>query len=125
MREVVQILQSYLMRSRSFGECRDWLASVNWDDPVLTKEDWETLGELELLLTEIGEGLRDEAEFWEAAGRVVAAKSDFVIGPVAFEEVSVTVGTTTVASRPLATTLIVDSPASRSWNISLQAELSS
>lgn len=113
------------MRSLSFGECRDWLASIDWDDPALTKDDWEALGELELILTEIGEGLREEAEFWEAAARVVAANTDVVYGAASIGEISVTVGTTTVASRPMATTVIVDSPASRSWNISLQAELSS
>ena len=125
MKEVVQVLQSYLMRTLSFGECRDWLASIDWDDPALTKDDWEALGELELILTEIGEGLRQEAEFWEAAARVVAANTDVVYGAVSIGEISVTAGTTTVASRPMTTTVIIDSPVSRSWNISLQAELSS
>ena len=125
MKEVVQVLQSYLMRSLSFGECRDWLASIDWDDPALTKDDWETLGELELILTEIGEGLREVAEFWEAAVRVVAANTDVVYGAASIGEISVTVGTTTVASRPMTTTVIIDSPVSQSWNISLQAELSS
>ena len=122
MREVVQVLQAYLTRSLSFGECRDWLASVDWDDPALTKDDRESLGELELLLTEIGEGLRGEAEFWEAAARIVAANLAIVYGPTNISEVSVTTGAT---SPPLWVAFIVDPPASRSWNRSPQVVPSS
>ena len=78
MKDVIQQLQAYLLRSLSFDECRDWLASVDWNDPELTKEDWEILGELQLVLTEIGEGMREEPEFRETASRVVAERADTI-----------------------------------------------
>ena len=125
MKEVVQVLQSYLMRSLSFGECRDWLASIDWDDPALTKDDWETLGELELILTEIGEGLREEPEFWEVAARVVAADTGIVFGPASINKDSMTAGTTTLVSTAVIRPIIGVDQGSQPWNISLQAAPSS
>lgn len=125
MRDVIQMLQAYLLRSLSFGECRDWLASVDWNDPALTKEDWETLGELELILTEIGEGLREETEFQETAARIVAVRTDFVIRPASVDGPVVTAGTATTSTSLLRTTISLDSPASQSWNRSLQVAPSS
>ena len=66
------------MSSIGLGECVEWLASVDWDDPDLTPEERESLGQFELLLTEIAEGLREESEFREAAAGFVAARTDTV-----------------------------------------------
>lgn len=125
MRDAIQVLRAYLLRSLSFGECRDWLASVDWDDPALTKDDWEALGELELILTEIGEGLREETEFQEAASRIVSTMTDFVFAPTTTTGIAVTAGTATASSSPLWTSIIVDLPESQSWNRSPQVAPSS
>ena len=45
---------------------RDWqeyLAGIDWDDINLDRERY---GRLELLATEVSEGLRPEEEFWKA-----------------------------------------------------------
>ena len=76
MGELVQLMQSYLRGASSMDECADWLAGVDWDDPELTKGDMETVGGFVLVLTEISEGLREEAEFRQDAANFVAAKSD-------------------------------------------------
>ena len=74
--ELVELMQSYLRGSNSMDDCAEWLAGVDWDDPDLTKDEMETLGGFVLVLTEISEGLRDEAEFREDAAALVAARSD-------------------------------------------------
>ena len=76
MGELVQLMQSYLRGASSMDDCADWLAGVDWDDPELTKDDMETVGGFVLVLTEIFEGLREEAEFRQDAASFVAAKSD-------------------------------------------------
>ena len=76
MGELVQLMQSYLRGASSMDDCADWLAGVDWDDPKLTKGDMETVGGFVLVLTEISEGLREEAEFRQDAANFVAAKSD-------------------------------------------------
>ena len=54
MRELVQLLQDYLLGSKGLGECAEWLAGVNWDDPDLTDEEKDSLGLFELLITDKG-----------------------------------------------------------------------
>ena len=76
MGELVQLMQSYLRGASSMDDCADWLAGVDWDDPELTKGDMETVGGFVLVLTEISEGLREEAEFRQDAANFVAAKGD-------------------------------------------------
>ena len=72
MNELVEILQTYLDGSQSLRNCAAWLAGVDWDDPTLTQEERERLGQFDLLSTEIAEGMREEKEFREAAARLVA-----------------------------------------------------
>ena len=71
MNELVEVLQTYLDGSQSLRNCAKWLAGVDWDDPGLTLEERECLGQFDLLSTEIAEGIREEQEFREAAARVV------------------------------------------------------
>ena len=76
MGELVQLMQSYVRGASSMEDCADWLAGVDWDDPELTKGDMEIVGGFVLVLTEISEGIREEAEFRQDAANFVAAKSD-------------------------------------------------
>ena len=56
------MLQGYLESSANLECCAEWCAGVDWSDPGLTVEEKETVGTLELLVTEVAEGLREEEE---------------------------------------------------------------
>lgn len=116
MDELLQILQGYLMGSRGLGECAEWLAGVDWDDPDLTVQQKEGLGLFELLLTDIAEGLREEVEFWEAASEYVAAKTQNVFAKQAFTTVQVFVGSANISS-PVVEMVVVEDQELRSWSI--------
>ena len=62
MNEIVALLQAYLESSANLESCAEWCAGVDWSDPELTVEEKETVGTLELLITEVAEGLREEEE---------------------------------------------------------------
>ena len=72
MNELVDILDSYLNSNAGLREIAEWLAGVVWDDPELTKDDQEVYGLFELLVTEIAEGMRDEAELRTEAEQFLA-----------------------------------------------------
>ena len=65
------MLQAYLESSANIECCAEWCAGVDWSDPELTVEEKETVGTLELLVTEVAEGLREEAEVRAFASGVV------------------------------------------------------
>ena len=75
MSELVELMEAYLRDAGSMDDCADWLAGVDWDDSKLTRGESETLGGFVLVLTEISEGLRDEAEFRRDAAEFVAART--------------------------------------------------
>ena len=62
MNEIVALLQAYLEPSGGLDRCAEWCAGVDWSDSELTVEEKETVGTLELLITEVAEGLREEEE---------------------------------------------------------------
>ena len=62
MNEIVALLRAYLESSADLDRCAEWCAGVDWSDPELTVEEKETAGTLELLITEVAEGLREEEE---------------------------------------------------------------
>lgn len=117
MNELVQLLTTYLMGTRSLPDCAEWLAGIDWDDPDLTEEEQNSLGEFELLITEITEGLRQEAELWQAAATVVAAYTGNVYGKWSFDSVRIISGTT-MSPISLSQSVIPVVPESQPWNIS-------
>jgi hypothetical protein len=119
MNDLLQILQAYLLDTRGLGECAEWLAGVDWDDPDLTNEEKENLGLVELLLTEVAEGLRKEQEFWEAAAEFVGARTQSGFAKQTFPDVTITVGTADSSSLPLVEWIPVGQEL-QSWNISPQ-----
>ena len=75
-KELVDILISYLSNWDTLSDLYYWISGVSSDDPALVADRGldETMGLLELLSTEIIEGLRPEIELIEAASAFVAAE---------------------------------------------------
>jgi hypothetical protein len=66
--EIKEELKSYLVGASSRSDLEAWLASIDWSASAnLSSEAKAILGELELLSTEIAEGLRQETELKAAA----------------------------------------------------------
>ena len=72
-KELAQILTDYLKGAKGLDDCAEWLAGVDWDNSALTDKEIEALGLFEALVTEVGEGLRDEKELRKEASQFVAA----------------------------------------------------
>ena len=75
-KELVNILTSYLSNWDTLHDLYYWISGVSSDDPALASDRDldETMGLLELLSTEVIEGLRPEIELIEAASAFVAAE---------------------------------------------------
>jgi hypothetical protein len=70
-KELADLLDAYLLDWKSLADCADWLASLDWDDPEFDQDNRNLVGRLELLTTEVMEGLRLEPEFREEAVSIV------------------------------------------------------
>jgi len=88
--ELVDLSTAYLMGWKTIYDCAEWLVGIDWDDPGLDPETLNLAGRLELLATEVLEGLRPEAEFWQEAAEFVSRETDslysqqeFITVPVA------------------------------------------
>ncbi|MDE2780512.1 MAG: hypothetical protein OXI91_12690 [Chloroflexota bacterium] len=75
MNELLRLLQDYLTSSISLAECAEWLASVDWDDPELTEDEQDAYGMFELLVTEVAEEMRDEAELRTEVQRFLSERT--------------------------------------------------
>ena len=75
-REFADLLTSYLMRWKTLYDCEEWLAGIDWENPDLDSESLKVAGLLELLATEVAEGLRSEADFRSEAARFIRSKVD-------------------------------------------------
>jgi len=88
-RELADLLTSYLMGWKNIRDCAEWLSGVDWD----TKLDQMTrnlVGTMELLTTEVLEGLRPEAEFWQEAANFVGNETGLIYGqPLSMMELQV------------------------------------
>ena len=72
MNEFTKLLQDFLTSKASLVDCAEWLAGVYWDDPEMTEDEQEAFGLFELLITEVAEGMRPEAELRAEATRLEA-----------------------------------------------------
>ena len=79
MTELTNILDRYLKSAADLREIAEWLAGVDWDDPKMTEDEQEAFGLIELLVTEVAEGMRDEADLRTEAERFVVDKTSPVI----------------------------------------------
>jgi len=119
-RQIVDLLTAYLMGWKTVRDCAEWIAGIDWNDAGLDEATKALVGEIELLVTEVLESLRPEAEFWVEASKLVAQETNSVY----FRQASTT--DTVIASSsnensvfPLAPEIKVPEVAgSQSWNIS-------
>jgi hypothetical protein len=88
-RELTDMLTSYLMGWKNIRDCAEWLAGVDWDGD-LDRKTRQLLGSIELLTTEVLEGLRPEVEFWRKAAEFVGSESGLSYGqPLSMLELTI------------------------------------
>ena len=78
-RELADVLTSYLMGWKNVRDCAEWLSGIDWDTR-LDQRTRKLVGGMELLTTEVLEGLRPEAEFWQEAAEFVANETGLIYG---------------------------------------------
>lgn len=116
--ELIDLLAAYLSGWKTIFDCAEWLAGVKWEDLSGDPDAKEIYGELELLVTEVAEGLRAETEFSDAATDLVArvTGSRYVISTAVS---SPSVSDSSSAEVVLTPEFLVSSVVGqRSWNIS-------
>ena len=74
--ELIDFLTAYLMGWKTVRDCAEWLAGIDWDDSTLGPQITDVAGRMELLVTEVLEGLRPEAEFWQEAAKFVESETN-------------------------------------------------
>ena len=115
---LTDILTAYLAGWKTMFDCAEWLSGVAWEelghDPGLKND----LGELELLVTEVAEGLRAEIEFSDAASDLVArvTGSRYVISSTVSNPAAADSSSAEVVLTP--EFLVSSVVGQRSWNIS-------
>lgn len=68
----MDILTEYVSGKQTRSAVEEWLAGVDWDDPDLIQDSKDVFSLLELLKTEVSEGLRDEGELVKEARDFIA-----------------------------------------------------
>lgn len=119
-RELADVLTSYLMGWKNVRDCAEWLSGIDWDSE-LERGTRKLAGGMELLITEVLEGLRPEAEFWQEAAKFVASESGLLYGqPLSMMELEVADSSNDRSSPMVEITVGVGSAVaeSRSWSIS-------
>ena len=77
-RQIIDLLTAYLMGWKTVRDCAEWIAGVDWNNDNLDEQTATLVGDIELLTTEVSEGLRPEAEFLAEASRLVAQETGSV-----------------------------------------------
>ena len=72
--ELTDILKAYLSGWKTVRDIAEWLSGIEWDSSV-DSEIQQFVGCVELLATEVLEGLRPETEFWQEAAKLVEEES--------------------------------------------------
>ena len=75
---IIDLLTAYLMGWKTVRDCAEWIAGIDWNDASLDGATKELVGKIELLVTEVLEGLRPEAELWAEASKLVAQDTNSV-----------------------------------------------
>ena len=63
------LIDSYLIGQKSLLECAEWFSTIDWTDIDVTSKLAGTIGKLQLVCTEVIEGMRLESEFEQEASR--------------------------------------------------------
>lgn len=119
-RELANILTAYLMGWKSIRDCAEWLSSVDWNS-FIDLQTQKFIGSMELLITEVLEGLRPEVEFWQEAATFVAGESGILFSqPMSMAEIKIN-GSSNNSSNPFIEISVgvgADVGESQSWSIS-------
>ena len=118
--EFADVLTAYLMGWKSIRDCAEWISGIDWDDPSIDAKTRDPIARMELLSTEVMEGLRPEAEFWKEAAEFVARETGSLYSqPVLGQELTIADSSNNSTNWP-----IIPSGAgvevSLSWSISPQ-----
>lgn len=116
-KELTDILTAYLIGWKNIRDCAEWLSSIDWNGNV-DLESQDLLGRMELLTTEVIEGLRPEADFWTEVAEFVARESDLLFNqPTSGPSLTITNSCNDTINPPIE--LIVEGvEESPSWSIS-------
>lgn len=76
--ELVDLSIAYLSGWKTIRDYAEWIAGIDWDSPGLNQESLEFAGRVELLITEIAEGLRSEDDLLQIASDFVSSKTDTI-----------------------------------------------
>jgi len=88
-RQLADVLTSYLSGWRNVRDCAEWLSAIDWGTD-LDPGTRALVGRMELLATEVLEGLRSEAEFWQEAADLVFDESGLLwIQPLSMTELQI------------------------------------
>lgn len=103
--ELRQLLSNYLAGEVHRRDLRQYFAEFDWDD----KSDEavklrDTIGRLDLILQEVGEGLRDESELQAAALDFAASR---IFGVLSARTIPPSFETQQIVSSPVASRLIL------------------
>jgi len=74
--DLVDLSTAYLMGWKTVRDFAEWLAGIDWDDPNVGPDVIRIAGRLELLTTEVLEGMRPEVEFWGEVSEFVSRETD-------------------------------------------------
>jgi hypothetical protein len=74
-KELIDLLSGYLYKLKTIRDCAEWLAGIDWDDIELDQETIDLIGTVELIVTEVLEGMRPESEFFILAKEIVSTKT--------------------------------------------------
>jgi len=116
--EIVNLLTAYLMGWKNICDCAEWISGIDWDDPDLDTNTRGLMARMELLSTEVLEGLRPEAEFRKQAAELVARETGSLYSqPELGEEPTVADSSSNTTNWPV---IPSGAEVSQSWSISPQ-----
>jgi len=121
-RELADVLTAYLMGWKAIRDCAEWLSGIDWDAD-LDPEAQKLAGGMELLITEVVEGLRPEAEFWQEAAKFVAKESESLYSPSLSMPELIVGDSSSDRNSPIVEIIVGVGPVvgeSQSWSISPQ-----
>jgi hypothetical protein len=118
-RELADVLTAYLMGWKNIRDCAEWLSGIDWDAD-LDPEAQKLAGGMELLITEVLEGLRTEVEFWQEAAKFVAEESESLYSPPLSISELIVAGSSNDRNSPMVEIIVGVGSAvgeSQSWSI--------
>jgi hypothetical protein len=116
-KDITDLLTAYLMGWKTARDCAEWIAGVDWNDASLDGGTKELVGKIELLVTEVLEGLRPEAELWAEASKLVAQETGSVYCQLSSTEDFI-VTSSSNENNVFPGIMVPEVVGSQSWNIS-------